>query len=245
MTKLLFLIVLEICFVKNSFSQEGDYKVSSDIEVIKITDNCYAHVSYTNSTQYGRIGSNGLIYINAGEAALFDTPMTETLTKELVNWIKDTLKANIVAFVPNHWHVDCIGGLAYLQSLGIISYANEKTVELARMKNLPVPSQSFKDSLQLSLGDKKIICSFLGSAHSLDNILVWLPSEKILFAGCMVKELKSTNLGNTVDGDLKAYPGTIKKVLEKYHDATYVIPGHGKFGGIELLYHTLELSSKN
>lgn len=245
--KFLLLYIISICFIKFSFAQEQYkiIKVSQDIDVIKLSDNAFVHISYTTLPQYGRIGSNGLIFINNVEAALFDTPMTDSLTKDLVDWITDSLKAKVVKFVPNHWHNDCIGGLAYLNSVGIESYANEMTVQTAKSQNLPAITHGFKDSTTLNHGDKKIFCEYPGAAHSLDNIVVWIPSEKILFAGCMAKEVKSTNLGNTFDGDLKAYPETIKKVLNKYHDAKIVIPGHGMFGGIELLQHTLDLCPKN
>ena len=245
MKKLIVIFLLSLCFTANTFSQNRYqiYNVSKDIEVIKIMNNTYLNVSYTSMPQHGRIGSNGIIYINNGQAALFDTPMNKNLTKGLVNWIQDSLQVKIVLFVPNHWHEDCIGGLAYLNSSGIDSYANEMTIQFAKSKNLPLPHYGFKDTLTLHLGDKKIFCEYLGAAHTLDNIVVWLPSEKVLFAGCMVKELKSSNLGNTVDGDLKAYPETIKQVLEKFHNADIVIPGHGLFGGLELLKHTLDLCS--
>ncbi|RJQ62956.1 MAG: subclass B1 metallo-beta-lactamase [Stygiobacter sp.] len=246
MKKLLLLIILELCLVKLSFAQNQyqKFQVTEDIEVIKINDNSYVHVSYAEVSGWGRVASNGLIYLNNGEAALFDTPMTDSLTKDLMDWISSKLKAKVTLFVPNHWHRDCIGGLAYLNSLGIESYANEITVEIAKSKNLPIPAHGFRDSLTLSLGDKKIFCEFLGAAHAIDNIVVWLPSEKILFAGCMAKEVGSKNLGNTADADLTAYPETIKKVLNKYRNAEIVIPGHGEFGGMEILKHTLELSSK-
>lgn len=246
MKKLLLLIILEICLVKLSFAQNQyqKFQVSEDIEIIKINDNAYVHVSYAEVSGWGRVASNGLIYLNNGEAALFDTPMTDSLTKDLMDWISSKLKAKVTLFVPNHWHRDCIGGLAYLNSLGIESYANEITVEIAKSNNLPMPAHGFRDSLALSLGDKKIFCEFLGAAHAIDNIVIWLPSEKILFAGCMAKEVGSKNLGNTADADLTAYPETIKKVLNKYRNAEIVIPGHGEFGGIEILKHTLELSSK-
>ena len=246
MKKLLLLIILEICLVKLSFAQNQyqKFQVTKDIEVIKINDNAYVHVSYAEVSGWGRVASNGLIYLNNGEAALFDTPMTDSLTKDLMDWISSKLKAKVTLFVPNHWHRDCIGGLAYLNSLRIESYANEITGEIAKSKNLPIPAHGFRDSLALSLGDKKIFCEFLGAAHALDNIVIWLPSEKILFAGCMAKEVGSKNLGNTADADLTAYPETIKKVLNKYRNAEIVIPGHGEFGGIEILKNTLELSSK-
>ena len=242
----IFLILSVSFFVNLNFSQIQylRFQVTEDIEVIKLTDNSYIHVSYYYLPEWGRIASNGLIFTNKGKAALFDTPMTDSLTKDLVSWIQDTLKQEITLFVPNHWHSDRMGGLAYLQSIGIKSYANEKTVQLAKAKNLPLPTNGFKDSITLYLGDKVIFCEFLGAAHSTDNIVVWIPSEGLLFAGCMVKELNSKNLGNTTDGDLKAYPETIKRVLNKYHDAKYVVPGHELFGGLELLRHTLDLSVK-
>jgi metallo-beta-lactamase class B len=117
------------------------------------------------------------------------------------------------------------------------------TLDIARNKNLPIPEHGFKDSLQLMLGDKTIDCYYLGAAHSTDNIVVWIPSEKILFAGCMIKSVNARNLGNTADGDLTAYPGTIEKVLVKFPDAEIVIPGHGNFGGLELVWHTKELAN--
>jgi len=217
--------------------------VTDDIEIIKISDHSYVHTTYIQSPQYGRIGSNGFIYTNKGQALLFDTPMTEDLTIDLVRWIRDSLQAEITGFAPNHWHDDCMGGLEYLHSIGIKSYAFDLTREIARSENLPVPNQGFTDSLILRLGELEIICKYPGPAHSMDNIVVWVPSEKILFGGCMVKDLRSPGLGNTADGDLNEYPKTLKKVLKEFQDARIVIPGHGQFGGLELVKHTLDLAT--
>jgi len=216
-------------------------RVSNDIEVIKISDNAYVHVSYWDVPRYGRIPSNGLIFIQGNEAFLFDSPMTDLLTIALVSWMKDSMKLKIVGFVPNHWHADCMGGLGILQSQKIDSYANQMTIDIAKSKNLPIPAHGFHDSLQLQLGGKPIECFFLGAAHSLDNIVVWIPSEKILFAGCMVKEFHASGLGNTLDGDVDEWPKTIDKLLNKFTTAKIVIPGHGLFGGLELIRHTREL----
>ena len=215
--------------------------ISKDIELIRLSENAYIHVSYSDLKGYGRVSSNGLIFINGRDAFLFDTPMTDSQTEELVSWLSNSMKLKIAGFVPNHWHSDCLGGLGYLKAQNIKSYANQKTIDIARSKGLPVPAQGFKDSLQLKLGDKLIQCYYPGPAHSLDNIVVWIPSEKILFAGCMVKSLDSKNLGNVVDGDLAAYPNTIENLIKKYPDAKIVIPGHGQYGGIDLILHTQEL----
>ena len=53
--------------------------------------------------------------------------------------------------------------------------------------------------------------------------------------------MDSKGLGSTTDANIEQWPVSAKKVLEKYPDADVVIPGHGKWGGIELLEHTLGL----
>lgn len=215
--------------------------INKDLEIVSLTPDTYIHISYAEFAGFGRVECNGMILRQGDKAFLFDTPPTEQLTRTLVDWITQTLKLKIVGFIPNHWHSDCIGGLSYLQSIGVQSYANQMTIDIARTKNLPVPTIGFKDSLSLKLGNTVIRCYYLGAGHSLDNIVVWIPNEKILFAGCLVKEISSKGLGNTTDGDLKAYPKTIDKVLHKFGDVKIVIPGHGAFGGIELIRHTKTL----
>ncbi|HEY9125164.1 MAG TPA: subclass B1 metallo-beta-lactamase [Bacteroidales bacterium] len=235
------------CFISISVSVLGQsnyksIKLSPDIELVKISENAYMHVSYAFMPGFGRVGSNGLIFINEKEALLFDTPGNDSLTQVLTSWICDTMQFRLVGFVPNHWHDDCMGGLKYLQSIGIKTYANQMTINIAKQKNLPVPEIGFTDSLELRLGKKLVKCYYFGAAHSADNIVVWVPSEQILFAGCMAKAISSQNLGNTADGDVNAYPATIKKVYNKFGSAKVVIPGHGSLGGLELLTHTIDLA---
>lgn len=231
-----------VCLQLSGFSQDNIIRISDNLELIKISANAYVHVSYSYLPSYGRVASNGLLFMNGKEAFLFDTPMTDSLTMDLVSFIKDSMKLKIAGFVPNHWHADCIGGLGYLQDQKIESYANQMTIDFTRLKNLPIPDHGFTDSMEIHPGNKLIKCYYLGAAHSLDNIVVWIPSEKILFPGCMVKSLDSKNLGNTVDGDLIAYPKTIDALIRKFPTAKIVIPGHGHFGGLELLTHTKELA---
>ncbi|MDR1633114.1 MAG: MBL fold metallo-hydrolase, partial [Dysgonamonadaceae bacterium] len=137
-----------------------------------------------------------------------------------------------------HWHEDCLGGLQYLHSTGIKSYANQLTIELAKEHGKPVPQHGFIDSLQLNLNGLEAICYYLGGGHSADNIAVWIPSEKILFGGCMVKDIHSKGLGNLSDAKMEEWLPTIQKVIAKFPDAEIIIPGHGQVGGKELLEHT-------
>ena len=81
-----------------------------------------------------------------------------------------------------------------------------------------------------------------GGGHTVDNTVVWIPNEKILYAGCLVKEISSKTLGNTSEADLNAYPKTLQNLLDKYPDAETVVPGHGQCGSMDLVRHTLELT---
>jgi metallo-beta-lactamase class B len=118
------------------------------------------------------------------------------------------------------------------------------TVDLAKEHGMPVPQNGFTDSLHLSFQGEEVYCYYPGGGHSTDNIVVWIPSEKILFGGCMVKDIHSRGLGNLSDAKVEEWPGTIQKVTEKFPEANIVIPGHGKIGGKEILQHTKELLKK-
>ncbi|MBN1398872.1 MAG: subclass B1 metallo-beta-lactamase [Bacteroidetes bacterium] len=229
------------------FSQEKPavIRVTEDIEIIKLSDHAYIHTTYADMPPWKRVPSNGLIFVSIGKVFLFDTPVNDTLTEILIKWIEKELKAEIIGVIPNHWHVDCMGGLNYIHKKKIQSFAYELTRQIAMEKSLPVPSRGFPDSLVLKLGNMKVVSKFFGAAHSMDNITTWIPSEKILFAGCMVRSMESISLGHTADGDIKEWPNTLRKVMDAYPDAKIVIPGHGQYGGIELIQHTLELLKKN
>lgn len=235
---------LLISLIATSQNNTKNIIVGKDIELIKLSDNAYIHTSYSFLEQFGRFSSNGLIYINNGNAILFDSPVTDSLTKELVQFINDSIHVKIISFVPNHWHGDCMGGLRYIKSIGIDSYANQVTIDIAKEKGLPLPSHGFKDSIELKVGNVSVYCYYLGAAHSIDNIVVWIPSEKILFPGCICKDVAAKNLGNTIDGDVNAYPVTLSKIISKFPEAKFVVPGHGNYGGNELLHHTLKLSKQ-
>ncbi len=239
--KTLLLFVIAGLFYLNAQSDSKKIFINNDIELLKLTPNVFVHISYYESEQFGKFPSNGMIYVQNNQAFIFDTPMTEAMTITLLNYIKYSLGYKIRGFIPNHWHDDCTGGLKILNDLGINSYSNEMTNKILVEKNLPVTQQTFKDSLSLEFGSVKIICKYFGGGHTKDNIVVWLPAEKVLFAGCMSKEINSKGLGNIADADLENWSGTIKKVMMAYPDAKYVIPGHGNAGGKELLEHTLKL----
>ena len=55
-----------------------------------------------------------------------------------------------------------------------------------------------------------------GPAHSRDNVVVWLPESRVLFGTCAVRAAAANALGNVVDADVKEWPASIRRVLERY-----------------------------
>ena len=238
MRKIILLIPFYIIFLSVSYSQ---ITINENLLITKISDNCFIHVSYKNLSEYGRVPANGLIYIDGNKAVMIDTPWDDEQTSQLFKWVSDSLKAEILHVIPTHYHVDCMGGLAECHKQGAVSYSLDLTKIIAKNKGLPVPQNTFSDSLWLKINDTKILLRYFGPGHTDDSFCLWIPCEKVLFGGCSVKSANATNLGNITEANLDNWPITIKAVINAYPEANVIVPGHGPSGGIELLYHTLEL----
>jgi metallo-beta-lactamase class B len=232
---------LSVLIVLSVNAQTNDtINVSPAIKLIRLTPHAYVHETYL----YGDVPCNGMVLINGNEAFLFDTPSYDSLTVDLVNYLTRSMNLTVKGCIVNDWHIDSQGGLTVIQRMGIPTYANNMTIQFEKEKGLPVAQNGFTDSLKLTLGNLAVEAFYFGAAHTMDNILVWIPVEKVLFADCMIKEVKAQNLGFTDDGSVEAYPATLQKVAIRFHDARFVIPGHGAAGGFELVKHTLELAEK-
>ncbi len=242
---IMFILLILSFLCQNIIGKESDETVlADDLKSIRISENCYIHVSYHDLQDYKNVPANGLVYKTASGAYIIDTPWTNEQTALLIKWIEDSLKTKTVGVIAGHWHQDCMGGLEQVHKLNINSYACELTQEAARENKRPVPKTGFKDSLVISSGDDKIVLKYLGGGHTEDNIFVWLPNEKILFAGCPVKALGWNSLGFTGDANLEEWPKTLIKAAAEFKDAKIVVPGHGEPAGLDLIEHTLGLLKK-
>ncbi len=215
--------------------------INEDIQLIHLQDSIYVHVTWHSLDGSGRFPSNGLIVIKDGQALMVDTPMNNNKTEKLVNYLKDSLSVDLKKLIIGHFHDDCLGGLSYLKSIGVKSIANSMTIDKCIKTGLPVPLIPFTDSLTFNFNGEQIDCRFFGAGHSFDNITVWISSKKILFGGCLVRASNSEGLGNLSDAVVADWDSTLQNLLNEYMDIKTVIPGHGSFGGAELLTHTIEL----
>jgi len=220
-------------------------KLAEDIELTHLQDSIFIHTSWYQTQSFGKVPANGLLVIKDGGAVLIDSPWDNEMTAKLITYVEDELNAKIIKFIVGHSHEDCMGGLGYIQSKGIKSIANKLTVAKCKKENLPIPDVSFTDSLIFDINGLKFECRYFGGGHTMDNSTVWIPEKQILFAGCLAKSLKASNLGYVKEAVLQDWDITIGKVMNKYKDVRIVIPGHGQYGDAALLSHTIQLIQKH
>ena len=216
-------------------------KLSGDVEVFQVAEGIWLHTTYYKLPNLGRYPANGIIIISGNNSLMIDLPWTNKQAEILFDWIEKKHKATINAVVPTHSHTDCAGGLAEAHKRDADSWAFIETIEKLEKGKGTVPKNGFAKTKRLECGDVVIELAYLGGGHTTDNIVAWIPNQKVLFAGCLVKSLDAKNLGNTKEADLDNYPKTLKTVLQNYTDAKMIVPGHGKPGSLQLIKHTIEL----
>ena len=213
---------------------------SNTLIINQLSANSFQHITYLETDSFGKVACNGLIVIDANEAIIIDTPTTDSVSTELINWVQNSLNCEIKGVIPTHFHDDCLGGLEAFHQFKIPSYAYFKTIDLVKEQQLPIPKNSFNTFKEFKLGNSTLVLTYLGEAHTSDNIVAYFSKDQILFGGCMIKSVGATKgyLGNA---NINEWSNTVKKVKSKFGEAKIVVPGHGDIGGHELLDYTISL----
>lgn len=211
--------------------------------------------------------ANSLIVEMANsDLVLIGTPYTPDAMSEVLVWITEHFgKRNIVA-INNGYHVDNLGGNSTLIKQNIPIYGSDLTAQLLkergeqtrqvtlRMLTGPANEQYYKaqaeipyvaptklfpiaQGLTLSFGDEQVEVYYPGPSQAPDKVVIYFPSQKILFGGCMI--LGGDRVGNISDADLKNWPEAVQKL--KQFDVEFVIPGHGDRLDVGLIEHTITL----
>ena len=213
---------------------------AQQITLKQLSENTFIHTSYLQTDDFGHVPCNGLVIRNGQQALVFDTPTDDKGAKELIRLVQDSLHCKIVMVIPTHFHNDCLGGLQAFHDAGIPSIANELTLELAKNSQVTVPEFSFHKSFTFKVGQEKVLIKFLGQGHTRDNVVGYFPKEKVLFGGCLIKELGASK-GFLGDANVNEWPATVAKVKKAFPRVKWVVPGHGDAGDASLLDYTRKL----
>ena len=202
----------------------------------------WMHTSYTELPVWGPYPTNGLIVVDGDESILIDTAWNNAQTETILRWAKSELGKPISRAIFTHAHNDKMGGVAVVNSAGIVSYASSLSNEIAPAKGLTPARRSLELSAvgdSVTLWELEVV--YPGGGHTIDNIVLWLPAQEILFGGCLVRPPQSQSLGNTNDAQLNSWDAAVDFLRARYPMAEWVVPSHGRPKGIELLEQTSAL----
>lgn len=218
------------------------------LSVIQLTDQVYVHVTY-GIYQNSAIQSNGLIIKTNDGIVLVDTGWDTVKdtdnTRQILQWVTDNLHQPVRLCLVTHFHDDRVGGISELHKANVRVISTPLTAQKSVKEGYESPDAILPNDTTFTIGDVPIRCYFPGEGHTSDNIVVWLPSQKILHGGCFVKSVGAFGMGNVADANLKEWGNSMRRVIDQFGNATVVVPGHDEWGDTTALHHTLRLLEKH
>ena len=209
----------------------------------KISDSVYSYVDCQGACAKNSFGSNAGIIIGKDFLVAVDALMS---AKEAQRFIKDIRKISnkpIKFLIDTHYHSDHTLGNVEFAKLGAIIISQEnarKNMEKAGagmvqhaeksglspqdLKDTKVthPTLTFKERVTLYLGNNKVEIIYPGPAHTSGNVIVYVPREKVLFAGDLLFTDFHPYLG---EADIAGWVKVLDRLMAM--DVTKIIPGHG------------------
>lgn len=174
---------------------------------------------------------------------IVDALATPLLAETLLREIRTRSAAPVKYMVMTHYHaVRCLGASAFKPESIIASRGTHALVEergeadfkseagrfprlfagIETVPGLTRPTIVFERELTLWLGRREIRVLHLGRGHSKGDTVVWLPKEKVLYAGDLVEQAVTPYCG---DAYLKEWPKTLDKLAAL--GARALVPGRG------------------
>lgn len=188
------------------------------------------------------ISNAGFIVTPAG-VVVIDALGSPQLARELLAEIRRVTDRPVTHVVVTHYHADHIYGLQEFRRAGVrivahraaLEYLNSQTaasrLEVSRTELAPwidadtvlVPADQWIDGpLQLDLQGVRIVVQPVGSAHTPEDLVVFLPGERVLFAGDLVFRGRLPFVGQADSG---RWIQALDAVLALQPQV--VVPGHG------------------
>ena len=108
--------------------------------------------------------------------------------------------------------------------------------DVESIPGLTYPNVAFADKLTLLLGDREVQFLHLGRGHTQGDAAVWLPDERVLFAGDLVEARAAPYMG---DAFIQEWSTTTLDRVEAL-GARAIVPGRGPSAGGEAIAETRE-----
>ena len=210
----------------------------------RLTNNVYVYTNYKLFAG-SQFPSNSMYVVTDEGVVILDTPWDEEQFQPLLDSIQKRHARKVVLCIATHYHADSTAGLEFFAKKGIATYSSRYTYDLCAKHGEKQAQHYFSKDTVFKIGGRRIETFYPGEGHTKDNIVIWLPEEKILYGGCLIKSHESPDLGNIANASLDKWDGTMKKLIDKYPVPAVVVPGHFAWSeGRRALRYTRKLLAK-
>jgi len=227
----------------SSDSTFTDLQKAFPVTLSKIAENVWVHTSNYTIPGQAPIPVNGLVIVDGDDVILADAAWGELATLSLLETVEKEIGKPVTKLITTHFHPDRVMGVDAAEWKGVEVFTHPDTPILAAEKGYPVPNTSVaalkQPGSRIKVGNVEV--AYPGPGHSQDNLVVYVPSAKILYGGDTVRGAESTTLGNISDADFKKWAESLAWVKATYPEAKLVVPGHGKGADLRLIDHTTEM----
>ncbi|HPI05811.1 MAG TPA: BlaB/IND/MUS family subclass B1 metallo-beta-lactamase [Saprospiraceae bacterium] len=210
------------------------------LQISHLTGDFYVYTTW-GAYKSDFVPANGLYVVSKQGVVLIDTPWDTTQFQPLLDSIWNRHQQKVSVCIATHSHEDRTGGLEFYRQHGVRTFTTVQTDLISRKEHHKRAEFLLQNDTIFTVGGITFQTYYAGPGHTVDNIVVWFPGEKVLHGGCLVKSTEASDLGYIGEADLTAWPGTIRSIQKKYGKIRFVIPGHGDWHSKKALRHTLKL----
>lgn len=189
--------------------------------------------------------SNAGFVVTPKGVVVVDALGSPSLAKKLIQEIARITPQKVVAVIVTHYHADHIYGLQEFKKIGAKIYAqgegrNYLSSDTAKQRliasridfapwvnantQLVAADVWIDQRTKLNIGGIEFRVSRVGPAHAPEDLMVYIPSEKVLFVGDLVFRGRIPFVGNADSKGWLVALDEIEKLKPKI-----IIPGHGAY----------------
>lgn len=187
--------------------------------------------------------SNASFVVTPAGVVVVDALGSPELARRLLTEIAKVTPLKVHTVIVTHYHADHIYGLQVFQDAGarVLAHGAAKeylTSDTARLRlqasrqdlwpwvdertRLVAADEWLNGPSSFSLGGVRFDIQPVGPAHTAEDLVVWLPQQKVLFAGDVVFRNRIPYVGQA---DSRHWIEAMAQLLN--YNAEWVVPGHG------------------
>ncbi|SFC01019.1 Glyoxylase, beta-lactamase superfamily II [Marinospirillum celere] len=216
------------------FASHGDLE-PKQVSFTQLGEGLYAYTAEGDPNTGVIIGDDSVLVV--------DTQATPIMAEDVIRRIREVTDKPIKHVVMSHYHAVRVLGASAYQPENIIASRNTYDLIVERgqqdyesevgrfprlfqgvesVPGLTWPNIVFEKELTLFMGKREVKIMHLGKGHTKGDTVVWLPEEKVLFAGDQVEYGATPYTG---DAYHEEWPATLDKILAL--NPQKLVPGRG------------------